>query len=70
MLLKLCRKVKCSKGTYIRSLAHEIGQKLGCGAYLEKLIRTEIDNFNIQNTIKIEKINSKNWTKKIISANI
>jgi len=62
--------VKCAKGTYIRSLAHDIGQKLGTGAYLEKLIRTEIRKFNIKNTIKLEKLNSKNWTKKLISDNI
>jgi tRNA pseudouridine55 synthase len=62
--------VKCSKGTYIRSLANDIGKKLDCGAYLEKLIRTKIGKFNIKNSIKIEKLNSKNWTKKIISDSI
>lgn len=63
-------KVKCGKGTYIRSLANDIGQKFSCGAYLEKLIRTEVDNFNIKNSIKLNKLSSKNWTKKIISAKI
>lgn len=73
--------VKCSKGTYIRSLTHDIGQKLSCGAYLEKLIRTEIGKpaphllkkgvgFNIKNSIKLKDLNSKNWTKKLISVNI
>jgi len=63
-------KVKCSKGTYIRSLAHDIGQKLNCGAYLEKLTRTQIGKFTTKNTVKLDKLSSKNWTKKIISANI
>lgn len=62
--------VKCGKGTYIRSLANDIGQKLGCGAYLEKLVRTEIGDFNIKNSVKLDKLNSRNWTKKIIPANI
>ena len=62
--------VKCGKGTYIRSLAHDIGQKLNCGAYLEKLTRTQIGKFTTKNTVKLDKLSSKNWTKKIISANI
>lgn len=39
-------RVVCSKGTYIRSLAHDLGQILGCGAYLQELRRTKIGNFN------------------------
>ena len=41
--------VGCSKGTYIRSLAHDIGQALGVGAYLTQLRRTKIGNFSLQN---------------------
>jgi len=62
--------VKCGKGTYIRSLANDIGKKLGCGAYLEELSRIKIGKFNIKNSTKLKDLNSKNWTKKIISANI
>ncbi|MDP2934541.1 MAG: tRNA pseudouridine(55) synthase TruB [bacterium] len=62
--------VKCGKGTYIRSLAHDIGKKLGCGAYLEKLIRTKIGKFNIKNSIKLERLNSQSLPKKILSDNI
>lgn len=62
--------VNCGRGTYVRSLAHDLGQKLGCGAYLEKLTRTKIGNFNIENSVKIDELNSKNWTNKIISANL
>lgn len=39
--------VKCSKGTYIRSLAHDIGQSLGCGAYLVQLRRTAIGPYEV-----------------------
>jgi len=51
-------------------LAHDIGTKLGCGAYLEKLIRTKVGNFDIKNSLKLNQLNSKNWTKYLISANI
>ena len=46
--------VSCSKGTYIRSLAHDIGQELGCGAYLAELQRTKAGAFEIENSKKIE----------------
>ena len=62
--------VDCSRGTYIRSLAHDLGQKLNCGAYLEALTRTKIGKFSIENSVKIDELNSKNWTKKLISANL
>jgi tRNA pseudouridine55 synthase len=54
-------KVKCSSGTYIRSLANDIGKKLGCGAYLYELKRTKIDNFSIEKAVDLDKINFKNW---------
>lgn len=41
--------VGCSKGTYIRSLAHDIGQSLGVGAYLTQLRRTKIGSYNVEN---------------------
>lgn len=41
--------VGCSKGTYIRSLAHDIGQELGVGAYLTQLRRTKIGDYAIEN---------------------
>ncbi|AQX10627.1 tRNA pseudouridine(55) synthase TruB [Elizabethkingia ursingii] len=42
--------VGCSKGTYIRSLAHDIGQELGVGAYLTQLRRTKIGEYTIENS--------------------
>lgn len=41
--------VGCSKGTYIRSLAHDIGQHLGVGAYLTQLRRTKIGGYSVEN---------------------
>lgn len=43
--------ISCSKGTYIRSIANDLGQKLGCGAYLYKLIRTKAGKFEVKNSI-------------------
>lgn len=40
-------RVTCSKGTYIRSLAHDLGKLLGCGAYLSALVRTRIGEFRL-----------------------
>ena len=48
--------VKCSKGTYIRSLVNDIGNKLGCGAYLYELSRTLIGNYQLDNAINVSDI--------------
>ncbi|MDD5290253.1 MAG: tRNA pseudouridine(55) synthase TruB [Patescibacteria group bacterium] len=60
---ELILEVSCSSGTYIRALAHDIGQALGTGAYLEKLIRTEIGKYKIKKAVKSEKLTVKNWEK-------
>jgi tRNA pseudouridine55 synthase len=44
-------RVLCSTGTYIRSLAHDLGQALGCGAYLQELRRTKIGNFDVREAL-------------------
>lgn len=44
-------RVVCSKGTYIRSLAHDFGQTLNCGAHLSALKRTRIGDFNVNNAM-------------------
>jgi len=48
--------VECSKGTYIRSLAHDLGQLLECGAHLKGLIRTKSGPFLIDDSISISQI--------------
>lgn len=47
-------KVNCSKGTYIRALARDIGEELKCGAYLTELRRTRIGEFKVENAIKVD----------------
>lgn len=59
--------VHCSSGTYIRSLAHEIGEKLGCGAYVEELRRLKIGNLDLQKAVRIDDITNENWTEKALS---
>ena len=49
--------VSCSKGTYIRTLCHDIGEKLGCGACMDKLKRTRVSTFTIENALKLNEIN-------------
>jgi tRNA pseudouridine55 synthase len=48
--------VTCSKGTYIRSLANDIGEKLECGAYLSSLKRTAVGNLNLDRALHIEQV--------------
>lgn len=50
--------VHCSKGTYIRTLCHDIGQKLGCGGCMEKLLRTKAGIFELADTLKLTEINA------------
>lgn len=48
-------KVSCSKGTYIRSLAHDFGKSLNSGAHLSALRRTRIGEYSVENALSIEK---------------
>jgi tRNA pseudouridine55 synthase len=48
--------IECSKGTYIRSLAHDLGQSLGCGAYLKSLVRTRCGIFDIRDAVSIAQL--------------
>ncbi len=50
---KLIFKINCSSGTYIRVVAYDFGQRLGCGAYLEELERTKIGEFNVKEAIRL-----------------
>lgn len=48
--------IKCSKGTYIRTLCHDIGQKLGCGGCMEQLLRTQSGIFLLEDSLKLREI--------------
>ena len=57
---KVCSfELVCSKGTYIRSLARDLGENLGCGAYMKSLKRLTQHNFDVKNALNIKKISMK-----------
>lgn len=49
-------RVRCSKGTYIRSLVNDLGERLGCGAVLRALRRTDIGPFNVADAMTIDQL--------------
>jgi tRNA pseudouridine55 synthase len=49
-------RLACTKGTYVRSVAHELGQKLGCGAHLATLRRTVSGKFDVADAIEFEQV--------------
>lgn len=56
--------VDCSKGTYIRQLASDIGEFLGCGACISQIQRTKVGHFKLEDAVKIEDLNEshiRNW---------
>ncbi len=49
-------RLRCTKGTYVRTLAHDLGQKIGCGAFLAALRRTATDKFNVSEALTLDQI--------------
>jgi len=60
-------KVKCSKGTYIRSLARDIGENMGTNSYLKNLLRTKSGPFKLEDTILLDEISESNLDNISIS---
>ena len=61
--------VGCSKGAYIRTIAHDLGAKIGCGAHLNVLRRTAVGKFRIETAATLEELNEASPTalrKKLI----
>lgn len=65
-LPKVMMEIKCSKGTYIRSICNDIGEKLGCGGYMSFLIRTSTGNFNLSNSYILDELNRDNFMNYIV----
>lgn len=57
--------VTCSRGTYIRTLCHDIGEKLGCGGCMEELVRTRAGRFSVENSRTLEEIGALFGEKKL-----
>lgn len=58
-------RVHCSKGTYIRSLCRDIGEKLGCGGCMSSLVRTKVAQFEIENSLTLSEIQKLSDENKI-----
>lgn len=46
--------VECGRGTYVRSLAHDLGQRLGCGAHLQRLVRLRVGPFRLEDALALD----------------
>ena len=57
--------VSCSKGTYIRTLCHDIGEKLGCGGCMKSLVRTKVSRFLIEDSITLGQIEELKKQEKL-----
>ncbi len=49
--------MECSKGTYVRTLAEDVGTKLGCGACITQIERTQVGHFHLRDSVKLEDLN-------------
>lgn len=58
-LPRVWMEVSCSKGTYIRTLCHDIGEKLGCGGCMEELFRTKVSSFLLSDSLTLADINKR-----------
>ncbi len=54
-------RVVCSTGAYIRSLAHDLGESLECGAYLSALRRTAVGRFSLATAVPLDSLTADNW---------
>ena len=59
-LPKVSFDISCSKGTYIRSIARDYGLRLGCGAYLSKLVRTSQEKFSLFDACSLDELSLEN----------
>ena len=61
----LCMQVRCSKGTYIRTLAQDIGEALGCGAHLTALRRVETGRFGIASCVRLDQLEAMTEAERL-----
>ncbi|MDD4689219.1 MAG: tRNA pseudouridine(55) synthase TruB [Eubacteriales bacterium] len=61
--------VDCSKGTYIRTLCHDIGERLGTGGAMDSLVRTKAGGFSIEDAISLEQLEADGGEKHLVGLN-
>lgn len=59
-------RVRCSKGTYVRTLCHDIGQALGCGGCMSSLRRTMAAGFTLEDAVKLEAVQRAQEAEKLL----
>lgn len=62
--------VDCSKGTYIRSLCRDIGEKLRCGAVMTELVRTRAAGFDLGETVTLDELTEENISRYLLSEEV
>ena len=64
---RMSLEIECSKGTYIRSVAHDLGKSLGCGAHLRRLRRTKVGKFSERDMVSPDDLShSESWDSFLI----
>ena len=58
--------ITCSSGTYIRSLADDLGNSLGCGGYISALRRTAVGTFTIEQAVALPELDNSNWSEQLL----
>ena len=58
--------IECSKGTYIRSIANDLGEALGCYGHLINLVRIKAGSFEVENSIELDKIENSEQVKNLL----
>ena len=62
-------RVTCTKGSYIRTLCHDIGRKLGCGGAMESLVRTRVGRFRIEEALTLDEIRARKEAEDSVTRN-
>jgi tRNA pseudouridine55 synthase len=58
--------LSCSSGTYVRSLAHDLGQLLGCGGHITRLERTAVGAYKLDQAVSLEALHNEPWTNHLL----
>jgi len=56
----------CSSGTYVRSLAHDLGQELGCGGHITTLRRTSVGDFSLDSAVVLDNLRDGEWARFLL----
>jgi len=64
---ELTVEISCSAGTYIRALARDFGEKMGCGAAMSSLARLEVGSLSLAHTIELEKLAADGWRSFVLN---